>query len=102
MKTFQSLIKESFVSDLTRLSPQKLSTITKEKIIAAKFLELKDGSDAVYGVAIHDYMEGEYFATKMTIQAFLHGKYKFDSQSAPEKEFGDDKQAAIKFVKSMK
>lgn len=98
MKSFPEMIEESFASNLTRLSDRDLTRITKDKILFSKFMRLENDSDAVYSVVTYDRDEDEFNATKVTVSAYVGGKFKFDWQPMPDGTY-DNKKDAVKLAK---
>lgn len=101
MKRFREHLNENFASKLTRLSTQDISKITKDKIEFSRFIKLDKSSDAIYGIVMKDDNEGTYIATKVTINAYVGGRYEFEWDPVPTAE-DDDKHKMIELVKKWK
>lgn len=100
MKKFSEfLLDESFKSTLVDLTKQDIQRITGDRILFSKFLKLENGTDAVYGVAMADPDDNESFiGTKVTINAYQGGKFKFKFAPMPELE-DDDYEFIVKAVR---
>jgi len=98
MKSFNEIMAESFVSNITNLNNKDLSKLTKTKIEFSKFIKLEKSTDAIYKCVIFDDNENEYYIHKIIINAFVNKKHKFEIFQ-PEDEGFQTLKDAIKHIK---